>query len=207
MTIYKFICVVVMLIGFLSSGNLAQALSLGGHCSNWMVSSLKDKNGNNRIAETKGVCTSLRKSRDFIAEYEPRSKTCLICNISDWTSIKKEPIEDTTSKVDEDASSSGGLAHSCADNTIPVSAYWKFYGQGGGGGAKYAERAGAVCFASGYYTYSGNKWRTFVCDKGWENCRLKKEVPITKIVNKGKYTGYHFVGRNRASRTPTNQVK
>lgn len=208
MTIRKSIFVLVVLIGSLSGWDLAQARSFGGNCSNWVVGNLTEINGTNREAETKAICASIRESGDFIAEYESRNKSCMLCALDDWTPIKKEPDGKTEPKVDGDASDSKGGAHSCADRTIPVSAKWKFYGAGGGGGAKYAERAGAVCFTTGYHTYSDNQWRTFVCDKGWVNCRLKKEVPITKIVDKGKYTGYHFgKGRNRASRTPTNQVK
>ena len=77
----------------------ASASSSGGRCSNWIVSSLKDKDGLNREAETTAVCTSLEKSGDFITEYEPKSKTCFICNISDWTPNPSGPVGTTASKV------------------------------------------------------------------------------------------------------------
>jgi hypothetical protein len=209
MNFYKFVCVFVLLIGPLGGWNLAEARSLGGHCKNWMTTSLANENTGMHDAEaTKLACAALRKSGDFKTDYLDRANTCLICSIDDWTPAQKEPTEATASKVDGDTSGASGSVHPCADSTIHVSAYWKFYGTGGGGGAKYAEKAGFVCSTKRYQTYSGNLWKTFVCDKGWVNCRFKKEVPITKIVNKGKYTGYHFgKGRDRASRTPTNLVK
>lgn len=183
--------------------------SLGGHCSNWMVSNLKDKNGNNRETETEAGCTRLNNSGDFIAKYKPKIKTCFICNISDWAPTQKGPIGTTASKVDGDGSASRGSVHPCADNTLPVSAYWKFYAQGWGGGrAAYPERAGFVCFNGGYHTYSGSKWRTFSCDKGWVNCRLKKESPIREIENKDKSTVYRYgksgYGAQSGVRTPAN---
>jgi hypothetical protein len=164
-----------------------------GRCSNWMVPNLKDKDGLNREAETMDVCTSLDNSGDFIAKYKPKIKTCSICNISDWTPAQKGPT---------------GSVHPCADDTIPVSAHWKFYAQGyGGDGREFAEKAGFVCFLKGYHTYSGN-WRTFSCDKRWMNCRLKKEEPIREIENKDKATVYRYgkSGWGSASgvRTPAN---
>ena len=68
----------------ISSG--ASAASLGGHCSNWMTSSLNyQTTGAADVNATMVACTALSQSGDFETRYEPRTNTCLICNRDDWT--------------------------------------------------------------------------------------------------------------------------
>ena len=64
----------------------AVAASLGGHCTNWMTSSLNDESSMAADVETTAAaCTALSQSGDFVTRYETRSNTCLICNREDWT--------------------------------------------------------------------------------------------------------------------------
>ena len=71
---------------FLWIANESSAASLGGHCSNWMTSSLNDEGtGSADVRATTEACVALQQSGDFVTSYEPRTNTCLICNIGDWT--------------------------------------------------------------------------------------------------------------------------
>lgn len=64
----------------------AGAASLGGHCSNWMSSSLNAESGGAPdVSATTTACTALSQSGDFVTRYEARTNTCLICNREDWT--------------------------------------------------------------------------------------------------------------------------
>lgn len=198
MTVRTSICGLVVLIVSFGGWNLAQARSLAGQCSNWVVGSLTEISGTTREAEIQAVCASIRESGDFIAEYEPRSQSCMLCALDDWTpsSSPSDASAQNTGSVGE------GKSHPCRDSSIPVSAEWTYYGRGGGGTWSDREKAGLICKGLGYATYSSSEMKHFACDKGYVNCQLKKTIPIDHVVQKDKKTIYKY-GRNSAHRTPT----
>lgn len=203
MTVRTSIGGLVVLIVSLSTWNLVQARSLVGQCSNWMVGSLTEISGTNRKADIKAVCISIRESGDFIAEYEPRSQSCMLCSHDDWTPSSSSSSPSSPIASDNNPDIAGkGRSHPCGDSSIPVSAEWTYYGRGGGGTWSDREKAGLICKGLGYATYSSSEMKHFACDKGYVNCQLKKTVPIDNVVQKDKKTIYKY-GRNSAHRMPT----
>lgn len=102
---------VLFVAAIVSSYNPAQALSLNGHCKNWMVASA-DKDP----TRTQRVCREVAGS-DTVTAYDPRSQSCLICAKSDWVPNAVNSVKDP---VNDAVRSSEGL---CAD-PLPSQYTW-----------------------------------------------------------------------------------